>query len=116
MPESQERGALTEAVFYILLSLYWPLHGYGIMQEVQKLSQGEMVIGPASLYTILKKLQNAKLIDLIEDYEERKKTYILTEKGKVLLKKDIKRRINMVEQGKRVLRILEESGSDGKEV
>ena len=33
--------ALTEAVFYILLSLDTPLHGYGIMQNVEHLSGGE---------------------------------------------------------------------------
>lgn len=33
MPEKMERGALTEAVFYILLSLYEPMHGYGIYAE-----------------------------------------------------------------------------------
>ena len=32
--------ALTEAVFYILLSLDTPLHGYGIMQNVEHLSGG----------------------------------------------------------------------------
>ena len=38
MPESSGRGALTEAVFYIMLSLYKPLHGYGIMQNIKVLS------------------------------------------------------------------------------
>ena len=34
--------ALTEAVFYILLSLDTPLHGYGIMQNVEHLSGGRV--------------------------------------------------------------------------
>ena len=38
LPESNERGALTEAVFYILLALYEPMHGYRIMQTVRELS------------------------------------------------------------------------------
>ena len=107
MPESTERGALTEAVFYILLSLYGPMHGYGIMQEIQELSQGEMVIGPASLYTIIKKLQSAELIELLTDDEDRRKTYTLTVTGKEILKKDIKRRMLMVEHGKKALKYLE---------
>jgi len=36
MPESFDRGALTEAVFYILLSLYKPMHGYAIMLNIEK--------------------------------------------------------------------------------
>lgn len=42
----EEQGALTEAVFYILLSLHEPLHGYGIMQKVQELTNGRVVLGP----------------------------------------------------------------------
>ena len=85
-----------------------PIHGYAIMQQVQEISEGEVVIGPASLYTILKKLQTADLIELLEDEEERRKNYRLTDKGKSILKKDINRRIAMVEHGKKVLKYLGE--------
>lgn len=98
---------LTDSTYYILLSLVYPIHGYVIMQKVQEVSQGQTVIGPASLYTILQKLQDAGLIELLEDDTDRRKTYRLTEKGKELIKKDLKRRILMVEQGKKVLNILE---------
>ena len=37
--------ALTEAVFYILLSLDTPLHGYGIMQAITALTDGRVNIG-----------------------------------------------------------------------
>lgn len=99
---------LTDSTYYILLTLVEPIHGYGIMQKVKEISKGEMIIGPASLYTILKKLQNVDFIELLEDDEERRKTYSLTIKGKEILKKDINRRISMVEQGKEVLKYLEE--------
>jgi len=99
---------LTDSTYYILLTLVKPMHGYGIMQEVQELSQGEMIIGPASLYTIVKKLQSAELIQLLEDDEERRKTYVLTEAGKEILKKDINRRMAMVEHGKKALEYLRE--------
>ena len=42
--------ALTEAVFYILLSLVEPLHGYGIMQNVEKLSGGRVRLAAGTLY------------------------------------------------------------------
>ena len=78
------------------------------MQKVKEISQGEMIIGPASLYTILKHLQDANFTELLENDEERRKTYTLTNKGKEILKKDINRRIAMVEQGKEALRFLSE--------
>ena len=37
-----EGMALTEAVYYILLSLVQPLHGYGIMQRAEALSGGRV--------------------------------------------------------------------------
>jgi DNA-binding PadR family transcriptional regulator len=45
-----ENSALTEAVYYILLSLYTPLHGYGIMQNVERLSSGRVKLAAGTLY------------------------------------------------------------------
>lgn len=103
-----DEDILTDSTYYILLTMVEPIHGYAIMQQVQEISEGEVVIGPASLYTILKKLQTADLIELLEDEEERRKNYRLTDRGKVVLKKDIRRRIAMVEHGKKVLNHLGE--------
>lgn len=41
---------LTESTYYILLSLIDPLHGYGIMQKVERISEGTVSIGPGTLY------------------------------------------------------------------
>ena len=41
---------LTEAIFYILLALRKPNHGYGIIQEVEALTAGRVVLGPGTLY------------------------------------------------------------------
>lgn len=103
-----DEDILTDSTYYILLTMVEPIHGYAIMQQVQEISDGEVVIGPASLYTILKKLQTADLIELLEDEEERRKNYRLTCKGKAILKKDINRRVAMVEHGKKALRFLGE--------
>lgn len=97
---------LTDSMYYILLSLIEPLHGYGIKQKILDLSNGEIEIGPASLYTILKKLVTRNLIVLLEDDENRKKTYQISESGRVLLKLDIERRIQMAEIGKNILNEL----------
>lgn len=104
--KSLDEDILTDSTYYILVALVSPMHGYGIMQKIKELSDGEMIIGPASLYTILKKLQNADLIVLLTQDEERRKTYRLTDKGKEVLKKDIRRRSIMVEHGKEALKYL----------
>ena len=41
---------LSEATYYILLSLVEPLHGYGVMQKVETTSSGTVSIGPGTLY------------------------------------------------------------------
>ena len=47
-----ENPALTETTYYILLSLYHPRHGYGIMQETQQLSGGRVRLAAGTLYAV----------------------------------------------------------------
>lgn len=49
--------AITEAVYYILLSLMKPLHGYGIMQNVEQLSNGRVRLAAGTLYGAINTLQ-----------------------------------------------------------
>lgn len=92
MPENLERGALTEAVMYILLSLYSPLHGYGIMQNVSSLSKGRVVLGAGTLYGALNTLVEKKWIEQLEGEEgSRKKEYIITDLGKAAVNSEIAR-------------------------
>jgi DNA-binding PadR family transcriptional regulator len=44
---------MTEAMYYILLALLKPSHGYGIMQRIRELSGGRLVLGPGTLYGVL---------------------------------------------------------------
>ena len=48
--------ALTEAVYYILLSLTEPMHGYGIMQNVESLSNGRVRLAAGTLYGAISSL------------------------------------------------------------
>ena len=50
MVDMAENIALTESTYYILLSLYTPQHGYGIMQMTSQLSKGEVTIGSGTMY------------------------------------------------------------------
>ena len=103
MPESSERGALTEAVFYILLSLYTPMHGYGIMQNVKELSGGRVDLGPGTLYGALNTLLEKGWIKAVAGpRDSRKKEYIITEQGKEMVQREIQRMEELVANGKEI--------------
>lgn len=57
---------LTEGVYYILLSLYEPRHGYGIMQYVSNISNGRVELGAGTLYGALKSLVEKKWIEQLD--------------------------------------------------
>ena len=81
---SEKETPLTEAFFYILLSLRKPNHGYGIIQEVEHLTNGRVVLGPGTLYGALQTMQKRDWIRIYsQDTESRKKKeYIITDVGK----------------------------------
>jgi DNA-binding PadR family transcriptional regulator len=96
---------LTDSVFYIMTGFTQPRHGYAVMSLVEELTEGQVTIGPASLYTIIKKLMGEDYIDLYDDSDSRRKVYVLTEKGRDVLKHDIERRKKMI--------LFAESGLEG---
>ena len=94
--DSIDIGELTDSAFYILASLIKEKHGYLIMKTVEELTNNKVVIGPASLYTTLKKLLKAGLIELNPITDEQKKVYKITNTGKDMLVKEIERKKEMV--------------------
>ena len=96
--------ALTEAVFYILLSLQKPLHGYGIIQNVGELSHGRVKLAAGTLYGALNSLVEKGWIDALpENPESRKKEYVITTSGLNVLKEELARLSELVDNGKRLL-------------
>ena len=96
--------ALTEAVFYILLSLQKPLHGYGIIQNVGELSHGRLKLAAGTLYGALNSLVEKGWIDALpENPESRKKEYVITKNGQEVLKEELDRLSELVDNGKRIL-------------
>jgi len=81
---------LTESTAYILLALTEPLHGYGVMQKVEAMSDGGVKIGPGTLYGAFSTLEADGLIQKVRE-EGRRKVYALTEKGRALLKAHVSR-------------------------
>lgn len=98
-----EHIALTESTYYILLSLYQPLHGYGIMQRAAELSGGRVRLAAGTLYGALNALVDKGWIALLP-VEGRKKEYCLTPRGREVLKKELDRLRELVASGDMVMK------------
>ncbi|MEN6340186.1 MAG: helix-turn-helix transcriptional regulator [Clostridiaceae bacterium] len=101
---TQAAGALTEGVYYILLSLNTPLHGYGIMQNVELLSGGRVRLAAGTLYgAINTMLERGWIQSLPGETDSRRKEYQLTNAGREVLQEEIQRLDELLKNGKRVL-------------
>ena len=89
---------LTEATYYILLALVEPLHGYGVMQKVEQISQGAVRLGPGTLYGAFTTLEKQGLIVMVSE-EERRKSCALTAFGRLVLLAQIDRLQVMARRG-----------------
>lgn len=86
-------------MYYILLALTTPRHGYGIMQEVERRTRGRVRIGAGTLYNLLSRFEEENFITQISE-ENRRKTYRITSKGLDVLKDEYKRLRQLVSDGK----------------
>ena len=87
-----EAMALTESTYYILLSLYHPQHGYGIMQQTEQLSGGRVHLAAGTLYGALNSLcEKGWIRQLPVERGSRKKEYQLTTEGLAVLKHELAR-------------------------
>lgn len=88
MAESEINKAylpMTETAFYILLSLQIPRYGYSIMQHVEALTGGRIILGAGTLYGSLSKMKKDGLIEMVKE-EDKRKIYVATETGNQLLR------------------------------
>ena len=77
---SYNGGPMTEAMYYVLLALMRPNHGYQLMQAITEVSNGRLKMGPGTLYGVLSRMQKDDLISLAND-DGRRKTYEITKQG-----------------------------------
>ena len=101
---------LTEALFYILLAVRKPNHGYGITQEVEELTNGRVTLGPGTLYGAIQSLVKKDWIAIYsEDTESRKKKeYLITESGKAIFEAEKKRLRELLKNAE----LMEEKSND----
>lgn len=97
---------ITESTFYILLAVLKPNHGYGIIQKVDEITKGRVILGPGTLYGALNNLLSKKWIKLYseETNSRKKKEYIITSLGREILDDEIIRLKELVENGEKGMR------------
>jgi DNA-binding PadR family transcriptional regulator len=104
---------LTPAVFHVLLALAGgERHGYAIMQEVAGSTNGQIKMGPGTLYGTVKRLLEAHLIEESDERpdphldDERRRYYRLTGVGEQVVKAEARRYAETVEiaRGKKLIR------------
>ena len=95
---------LTEQMYYVLLSLWAePRHGYGIMQYVDTLTRGRVAIGAGTLYALLGRFEQEKLITLTDVRDGGRKYYTLTDAGRQVLLDEQDRLRRQAEDGAPIL-------------
>ena len=101
---------LTEAFFYILLALRRPNHGYGIIQEVEQLTDGRVTLGPGTLYGALQTLQKRGWIQIysVDTESRKKKEYVITGEGREVFAAEMARLKELLENGQ----LMEGLGDD----
>ena len=84
---------LTEAVFYIMLALRHPNHGYGIIQEVAEMTGGRVTLGAGTLYGAIQTLEKKDWISVYSEEagSRKKKEYLITDQGREVFRAERER-------------------------
>jgi DNA-binding PadR family transcriptional regulator len=114
-PETRKLIPLTPAVFFVLLSLASEAkHGYAVMQEVEQLSDGEVRMGPATLYTTIQRLSDLSLVSEVsppgDEEAGRRRYYEITSQGRGLLHIELARMKSLVRRAHALLAVKPAGG------
>lgn len=91
-------GGMTEAMYYLMLALRVPAHGYRLMKAVGEISHGRVSMGPGTLYGLIGRMLEDGLIAMTGE-EGRRKIYSLTHLGEQALRGEYVRLQAMVLDG-----------------
>ncbi|ERK28884.1 PadR family transcriptional regulator [Clostridium intestinale] len=94
----EQLQTLTEPMYYILMALLKEKCGVDIMEAVLEISNGRVKVGPGTLYALLGKFEKENII-METEVQGRKRSYIITDKGKEILVEEYKRLVTMVNDG-----------------
>ncbi|MEH7224736.1 helix-turn-helix transcriptional regulator [Bacillus sp. JJ1566] len=76
---------LSETMHYILLALREPLHGYAVMQKIEQISNGTVILAAGTLYGAIENLNKHGWIEPVGE-SGRRKVYMITAEGRAILK------------------------------
>lgn len=103
MGRTGNSGALTESIFYILLLLHKPTHGYALMKDIAEMTKGRVNIGAGSLYGAFDTLQKKGWIKALDEYpQDRRIEYSITDIGKQFFEKELIRLEEMLQDAKKI--------------
>ena len=92
MGRSANSGALTESIYYILLRLHRPAHGYALMKDILDMTNQRVNLGAGTLYGALDTLEKKGWIRTLDGQpQDRKIEYVITETGKQFFEKELVR-------------------------
>jgi len=101
------RQPLTPAILHILLALAdGERHGYAIMQEVARLTDGRVRLGPGTLYGSIKRMLAGGLIEEADARpdpaldDERRRYYRVTARGRETTAAEVERLSQLVHVAK----------------
>lgn len=91
-----DHGPVSDQLFHILLSLVdEPKHGYGIIQEVERRTRGELTLGASTLYSAIKRIRQWGWVEEVpapEDGEDpRRRYYGITREGRRVVREEARR-------------------------
>ncbi|SDI45212.1 Transcriptional regulator PadR-like family protein [Alteribacillus persepolensis] len=86
---------LSETMHYILLALREPLHGYAVMQKIEKMSNGTVILAAGTLYGAMENLHKHGWIESVGN-SGRRKTYMITSEGRAILKMEQERLVRIL--------------------
>lgn len=89
MPRAKFK-TLTEQMFYVLLCLKKECYGLDILDRVPQMTEGRVNVGSGTLYNLLEQFLKSEMI-VETKVEGRRRSYILTDKGKDMLRKEYER-------------------------
>lgn len=100
----EKNAPLTEALFYILLAVRKPNHGYGIIQEVEQITEGRVTLGAGTLYGAIQSMEKKGWIAIYsEDTASRKKKqYLITQAGREVFEEERQRLAQLLENAKKM--------------
>lgn len=110
MGRTTNSGALTEAVFCILLRLHHPAHDYALMKDIAQITENRASLGSGSLYGALGTLQKKKWIKALDEHpNDRKIEYSITDSGKQIFEKELTRLKELLQSAEKMKEITDEN-------